>query len=187
MGEAERDRAKLKLVAPKAGTVLPPTLVPESPNDTALPTWSGSPLKRENLGALLVTGTKICEIGDPRWLEARLVIDQGDVELVEPGQTVEVMLRQSSDFVYVSKIEKKASKELKSSPAHLSSLNGGDLPTKMDQDGVARPIGKVFEVLVPLPEDEHGMLRIGLVGQARITTRTAHARQPAVPLFIADV
>jgi putative peptide zinc metalloprotease protein len=72
--------------------------------------------------------------------------------------------------VYVSQIEKKASKELKSSPAHLSSLHGGDLPTKMDQDGVARPIGKVFEVLVPLPEDEHGMLRIGLVGQARITT-----------------
>lgn len=170
LAEAEDDRAKLKLVAPKAGTVLPPTLVPASPNDTALPTWSGSPLKQENLGALLITGSKFCEIGDPRWLEARLVIDQGDVELVEPGQRVEIMLRQSSDFVYVSKIEKKASKELKSSPAHLSSLHGGDLPTKMDQDGVARPIGKVFEVLVPLPEDDHGMLRIGLVGQARITT-----------------
>ena len=34
----------------------------------------------ENLGATLMTGTKLCEIGDPRWLEARLVIDQGDVD-----------------------------------------------------------------------------------------------------------
>ena len=168
--ESLRDRAKLRLVAPKSGTVLPPTLVPKQPDDGQLPTWSGSPLKPENLGATLMTGTKLCEIGDPRWLEARLVIDQGDVELIVPGQKVEIMLHQSADYVYVSQIEKVAKKDLKSSPVHLSSLHGGELPTKMDEGGVARPMGKVFEMLVPLPEDEHGLLRIGLVGRAKITT-----------------
>jgi putative peptide zinc metalloprotease protein len=150
--------------------VLPPTLVPNQTADAQLPTWSGSPLKPENIGATLMMGTKFCEIGDPRWLEARLVIDQGDVELIVPGQKVEVMLHQSADFVYVSQIEKVATKDLKTSPVHLSSLHGGELPTKMDESGVPRPIGLVFEVTVPLPEDEHGLMRVGLVGRAKITT-----------------
>ncbi len=170
LAESERDRAKLRLTAPKSGTVLPPTLVPNQTADAQLPTWSGSPLKPENLGATLMMGTKFCEIGDPRWLEARLVIDQGDVELIVPGQKVEVMLHQSADFVYVSQIEKVATKDLKTSPVHLSSLHGGELPTKMDESGTPRPIGLVFEVTVPLPEDEQGLMRVGLVGRAKITT-----------------
>jgi putative peptide zinc metalloprotease protein len=167
---SEGDRAKLRLVAPRAGTVLPPTLVANQTADGQLPTWSGSPLDEENLGATLMTGNKLCEVGDPRWLEARLVIDQGDVDLVQRGQKVEVMLAQSADFVYVSEIERIEEKNLKVSPVHLSSLSGGELPTKMDDSGVARPMGQVFEALVPLPEDQYELMRIGLVGKAKITT-----------------
>jgi putative peptide zinc metalloprotease protein len=171
LANRQRDRAKLRLVAPKSGTVLPPTLEPkQTRGDAQLPTWWGSPLKPENLGATLMNGTKFCQIGDPKWLEARLVIDQGDVELVAPGQKVEIMLSQSADVVYLSEIEKVAREDLKSSPVHLSSLHGGALPTKMDDSGVARPIGLVFEAVVPLPEDSKALLRIGLVGRAKITT-----------------
>jgi hypothetical protein len=49
----------------------------------------------------------------------------------------------------------------------------------MGPDGVARPLSAVFDALVPLPEqDPHGLLRIGLVGRAKITTapRTLAAR-----------
>ncbi|MGE3242695.1 MAG: HlyD family efflux transporter periplasmic adaptor subunit [Pirellulales bacterium] len=168
--ESLRDRDKLKLVAPKSGVVLPPTLVPSQPSEGQLPHWSGSPLKPENLGATLQVGTKLCEVGDPRWLEARLVVDQGDVELIAPGQKVEIMLNQSSDFVFVSQIERVAKKDLKTSPVHLSSLHGGELATKMGDDGVARPVSRVFEVAVPLPEDDKGIFRIGLVGRAKVTT-----------------
>jgi putative peptide zinc metalloprotease protein len=171
LAKVERDLRELRLVAPTSGTVLPPTLVPEQKQDDAqLPTWSGSPLKTENLGAVLMKGTKFCQIGNPKWLEARLVIDQGDVELVAPGQKVEIILDQSADIVYVSHIENVATEDLKASPMRLSSLHGGSLPTKMDDSGTPRPIGLVFEAVVPLPEDKHDLLRIGLVGEAKITT-----------------
>jgi putative peptide zinc metalloprotease protein len=170
LNESLRDRAKLKITAPKSGYVLPPTLVPEQTAEGQLPVWSGSPLRPENLGATLQAATKICEVGDPRWLEARLVVDQGDVELIAPGQSVEILLEQSTKLLYFSEIERVARKDLKTSPVHLSSLHGGALPTKMGDDGVARPVNRVFEVAVPLPEDDQGRLRIGLVGQAKITT-----------------
>ncbi len=171
LAKSQQDRDKLRLVAPRNGSVLPPALLPKQSADGQLPTWSGSPLKEENLGATLMKGTKFCEIGDPGRLEARLVVDQGDVDLLAKGQRVEVMLAQSADFVYMSEIEKIAEKDMKTSPVHLSSLHGGELPTKMDEGGVPRPIGQVFEVRVPLPEDDRNLLRIGLVGQAKVTTK----------------
>jgi putative peptide zinc metalloprotease protein len=177
----EDDRKKLRLVAPRAGTVLPPPIVEKRADDGAhLPTWSGSPFSPENSGALLMTGTKLCQIGDPHSLEARLVIDQNDVEFVHEGQPVEIMLNQTTDYVYSNCfIERVSTEDLKTSPTHLSSLNGGSLPTKMDAGGVARPLSPIFEAVVPLPEkDPHGLLRLGLVGKAKITTqpRTLWAR-----------
>jgi putative peptide zinc metalloprotease protein len=168
------DREKLRLVAPRDGTVLPPPLVEKRAEDGShLPVWSGSPFDRENLGARLMTGTKLCQIGDPNLLEARLVIDQNDVEFVHEGQPVEIMLDQTADYVYTNCfIENVSTENLPVSPPHLSSLSGGSLPTKMDPGGVARPLSPIFEAVVPLPEqDPHGLLRIGLVGKAKITTR----------------
>jgi putative peptide zinc metalloprotease protein len=152
--------------------VLPPPIVEKRDDGAHLPAWHGSPFSPENVGALLTTGQKLCQIGDPHLLEARLVIDQNDVEFVHEGQPVEIMLDQTADYVYTNCfIERVSSEDLKISPAHLSSLNGGSLPTKMDAGGVARPLGQIFEALVPLPtEDEHNLLRLGLVGRAKITT-----------------
>ena len=171
LAQREDDREKLRLVAPRAGTVLPVPLVDKQGDESHLPSWSGSPLEPENLGATLVAGTKLCQIGDPNRLEARLLIDQGDVAFVEAGQRVEIMLNQSAEYVYVSKIERRATETLKTTPKNLSSLQGGPLATQMDPGGVPRPLSPVFEAVVPLPEqDPHGLLRIGLVGRAKITT-----------------
>lgn len=165
------DREKLKLVAPRAGTVLPPSIVQEqSRGDSQLPTWSGYPFDPDNIGATLMTGTKLCQIGDPRRLDARLVIDQNDVPLVAPGQSVEILLDQSADQVLEGEIENVATENLKASPQNLSSLHGGPLATQMDSSGVPRPLSPVFEAVVPLPVDDQGMLRIGLTGEAKITT-----------------
>jgi len=174
------DKQKLTFTAPIAGTVLPPPLVQKQPDETPhLATWSGSPFDRENRGALLIRGAKLCQIGEPNRLEARLIIDQNDSRDVHPGQHVEIMLDQSAAYVYVSKIEQRGSETVKQSPQNLSSLSGGPLPTQMGTDGVARPITPAIDALVPLPEeDPYGLLRIGLTGRAKITTpwRTLWAR-----------
>src|SRR4029079_8893841 len=128
----EQEREKLNLVAPCAGTVLPPPQVPSrSLEEAELRVWSGSPIEPENLGATLTVGTKFCEIGDPGRLEARLVIQQGDIDFVQPGQSVAMMMAQSAGYVYVSTVEKKSAEDLKASPTHLSSLNKGTLITQM--------------------------------------------------------
>jgi putative peptide zinc metalloprotease protein len=170
--KAEEDKAKLRLVAPRAGTVLPPPLVEDRPHaGNQLDTWSGSPFQKENLGAHLEVGTKFCQIGDPKRLEAVMVIDQGDVEFVAQGQLVKIMLNQSAEHAYVSKVESVSSEDLPIAPAHLSSLHGGPLPTQMSANGTPRPLTPVFQAIAPLPtEDPHGLLRIGLVGRAKIST-----------------
>jgi putative peptide zinc metalloprotease protein len=173
LAHREEDRELLRIVAPRAGTVLPPPLVEKHGDDGVhLPTWSGSPFDPENVGALLTVGTKLCQIGDPHSLEARLVIDQNDVEFVHPDQPVEIMLDQTMDYTYSGcYIERVNTEEKKESPAHLSSLNGGPLPTKMDAGGVPRPLSPIFEAVVPLPDtDPHNLLRLGLIGRAKITT-----------------
>jgi putative peptide zinc metalloprotease protein len=178
--KAEDDRTKLLLVAPRAGTVLPPPPVEKRPDEsTHLPTWSGSPFDEENRGALMMVGTKLCQIGEPNCLEARLIIDQNYSRDVQSGQYVEIMLDQSAEYVYVSKIEERGRETVKQSPPNLSSLNGGPLPSQMGSDGVARPIAPAIDALVPLPvEDPHGLLRIGPTGRAKISTpwRTLWAR-----------
>ncbi len=172
--DREDDRDMLRLVAPSTGMVLPPPLIEKQSEESVhLPKWSGSPLDPENIGAELMKGTKLCQIGDPNEMEARLALDQGDVELLENkvGWPVEIMLAQTADVVYVSKIESVSNDTIKISPTHLSSLHGGDLATKMDPSGVARPLSTVYEAIAPLPEnDPNHRLRIGLVGQAKITT-----------------
>jgi putative peptide zinc metalloprotease protein len=173
LAKREHDREKLRLVAPRDGTVLPPPLVEKRGDDGShLPVWFGSPFDPENIGAMLTIGTKLCQIGDPHLLEARLVIDQGDVEFVAPGQEVEIILNQTAEYVYTKcYIERVSTEDLKTSPTHLSSLHGGSLPTKMDPSGNARPLTPIFEAVVPLPEkDENNLLRLGLVGHAKITT-----------------
>jgi putative peptide zinc metalloprotease protein len=182
IAQHELDRARLTLKAPIAGTVLPPPRLPEQElNDDELPEWSGSPMDDVNLGATLAKGTPFCQIGDPGRMEARLIIDQGDIEFVRSPyrQKVEMMMAQSADFAYITYVEGVSGENLKVSPTHLSSLNGGELPTQMSATGVPEPLSAVIEGIAPLPiNDPHGLLRIGLVGRAKIHTesRTIAAR-----------
>src|SRR6185295_18022910 len=123
----ESDRNMLRLIAPCDGTVLPPPLIEKQGDESVqLPTWHGSPLEPENIGAHLIKKTKFCQVGDPRSFEARLAIDQGDIEFISPGQKVEVMLTQTAEYVYVSTIERVSTENLKTTPTHLSSLHGGE-------------------------------------------------------------
>ncbi len=156
--EEEDHKARLRLVAPVAGIVLPPPEVPrrsEGPMGQ-LASWSGTPLMERNRGALLESSVLFCRIGDPRQVEATLIIDQVDVTHVIEGQLVEplrveVMLRHMPGVVLEGRIESIAESELDLSPHRLSTRAGGDLPTLTDREtGAERPQSTSYQARVPL-------------------------------------
>jgi len=180
------DRQRLELRAPIGGTVLPPPARSEPPAGSGkemLPTWSGTPLDPENLGAYLDEGVLFCLIGDPSKYEALLVIDQTDIELVSTGQRVELKLdelphrtlKYNTSTATGGKIEYKplviadiGPAQLEVAPRSLSAKAQGELPTKTDPtSGVERPRSTSYPAHVPL-DDPDGVLRIGLRGRAKV-------------------
>ncbi|MBN1393768.1 MAG: HlyD family efflux transporter periplasmic adaptor subunit [Pirellulales bacterium] len=168
----QADQRRLVLTAPTAGTVLPPTLTPpHDQSEETLPTWSGTPLEPKNIGAFLEQGALFCQVGDPTKLEAVLVVDQADRNLVHPGQQVEIKLEGFPGATIDGTIEEIAESELKVSPKRLSTKSGGELPTKTNpQTGVETPMNTSYQARVPF-DDPRGRYPIGLRGQARVYTR----------------
>ncbi len=165
------DRARLKLVAPVAGTVLPPPDKPAKPDPSGnLPIWSGLPLQKKNLGAFLTESTLFCQIGDPKRLEANLIIDQDDIEFVNQGDTLDVKLAELPHTTFRTKITEIAYSELEVSPQSLTNKSGGELQTQTDEKGLERPMNTSYQARAPIDDDE-GLLYLGLRGKAKIYTR----------------
>ena len=169
LAQKKRDWQRLRLVAPQAGTVMPPPLRADTANEDTLPTWTGTPLQEKNLGALLDEGELFCQIGDPRSMEALLVVNQEEIEFVQPGQAVEIKLDQLPEETFHSTIVEIANLNLQISPRHLSAKAGGALATRTDRAGRERPRTASYQARALLA-DEEGILRIGLRGRAKIHT-----------------
>jgi putative peptide zinc metalloprotease protein len=170
--EKERDRQRLRLVAPAAGTVLPPPLTPahERNEDDKLPPWSGNTLDRENLGATFEQGVLFCQIGDPKRLEAVLVLDQADRNMIREKQSVDLKIEGLPSTTFRSEVAEIAESELKVTPQRLSTRSGGEVPSKADpHSNIERPMSTSYQVRVPL-DDADGLVRLGIRGQARIYT-----------------
>lgn len=176
----KEDAERLVLKSPIDGVVMAPDYRTERGKDEKqLGTWLGTPLDPRNLGATLEQGERFCRIGDPRSLEARIAITQEEIDLVNEGQKVQLMLNQSTHLIYPSEIKSISREKLPETPPRLSSLTGGTVATEMDRSGAAKPIMPTFEAIVPLgdyatlPEaarQQHDQMRVGLVGEAKITT-----------------
>jgi putative peptide zinc metalloprotease protein len=173
--QKSNDLKRLHIVAPTAGTVIPPPRVEEPPGDkeVELPSWTGTPLDRTNLGASLSPDgpqNLLCQIGDPNEWDAVLVIDQDDVDLVQEGQEVKLMFEESAYHVFVSTIANRADDAMSSAPPRLASTNGGPLAAQPERDGTLRPLSTSYQAVARL-DNSSGLLRNGLIGRARITTR----------------
>jgi putative peptide zinc metalloprotease protein len=172
-----QDRERLTLVARRDGTVLSPPMTPRSPHDDPefgqLPGWWGTPLEARNVGpqgAWLKEGVLFCQVGDPRQLEAVLIIDQGDIEFVREDQKVDIKLDELPHDTLHGEVKKISMSDLKITPQRLTAKAGGDLPSKADPGtGVERPQSTSYQAQVPL-DDADGLLRLGLRGRAKIHT-----------------
>jgi hypothetical protein len=127
--------------------------------------WSGTPLDKQNQQSYFETGTLVCLIGDPRRLEAILVIDQMEIGLVEPGQRVRLKFAQLPGVCLDGAIIEISEMDLRVAPRGLAAA--GDLPTKLDQLGIARPRNTVFQARVELSPQDTPVLP-GATGQAKI-------------------
>ena len=172
--EEEADRDRLVLKAPRDGSVLPPPPTPASHQEEMeggqLPSWSGTPLDEENYQPYLKEGVLFCQVGDPRNLEAILVIDQGDIDFVKNGQTVDLKFDALPYDTLQGTIERVSPDNLKVTPRRISNKAKGELASTTDPEtGVERPQSASYQAVVPLA-DKEGVMLVGLRGRAKIHT-----------------
>jgi putative peptide zinc metalloprotease protein len=174
--EKARDEKRLTLTAPVAGMVLPPPMTPPREQDEErLPSWSGTPLDPENLGAVLEKAVLekdvlFCQLGDPKRLEAVLVIDQTDRNVIREGQDVDLMLEGLPFITWHCKIAGIAERAMDTVSQRMTTKSGGEVPTKTDpHTGIEHPMSASYQARVPI-DDPEGLVRLGIRGQARVYT-----------------
>ncbi len=169
--EKQREYDKLTIVAPAAGTVIPPpSRIDKMSNlQGKLATWQGTPFDERNQGAMLSPTDLICQIGDPKKMDAVLIVDQAYIDLVKEGQLVRVLLEAYTGKAFETKIEEIATTEVKFVPQSMSTQASGRLETRADKAGQMRPLNTSYHVRAPLL-NVASELETGMQGQARIYT-----------------
>lgn len=125
--------------------------------------------KRDTLGQHLKPGKPFCQIGDPARLEAHLILDQSDMDLIREGSIAWVKIYGDSEVTYRSKVSERAQRNREQVPPELSNLAGGEIATKPDPKNpeAAKPLTAVYEVVIPIDNDDL-KLQPGLRGFAKI-------------------
>jgi len=145
---------KLTLIAPRDGQVM------------------GVPNK-EVRGQYLKPGKPLFEIGDPHKLEAHMILDQSDIDLVKASDernkaTAWVKVYGTSETTWKSYVSEVARRNREEIPAELSNNAGGEIATKQDEKtGQAKPLTAVYEVIIPIDNPDL-LLQPGLRGFAKI-------------------
>ncbi len=124
--------------------------------------------KRETTGSWVRPDKPFCEIGDPKKLQAQVIIDQGDVDLLQEGSKAWVKIYGLSERTYRTEIAEIASRNRDEIPAELSNVGGGEIAAEQDKrTGKIKSVSAVFELLLPI-DNEDLTLHIGQRGFAKI-------------------
>lgn len=171
LAEKEKDRQRLTLLAPRAGIVMPPAPRKDkaAAEDGVLPRWSGSPFDAKNQHVWFDTSDLVCLIGNPQDVEASLIVDQSEVELIKAGDQVRILLDARTNMAYLSKVDAIADHQLKFAPPTMSTQAGGPLDTRTDGSGMQRPLSTSFQARASLALGEQSV-PVGVQGNARIYT-----------------
>jgi putative peptide zinc metalloprotease protein len=142
---------KLVLIAPRDGQVL------------------GLPQK-ETLGQWVRPGKAFCEVADPHKLQAHLIIDQSDIDLIHmnPPPTAWVKVYGRSELTLRSQVSQIAKRNREEIPAELSNAAGGEIAATTDpRTGQIKPQSAVYEVVIPI-DNPHLEFHPGQRGFAKI-------------------
>ncbi|APW59357.1 HlyD family efflux transporter periplasmic adaptor subunit [Paludisphaera borealis] len=123
---------------------------------------------RETLGQWLKTGKPFCQLADPHHLEARLIIDQSDIDLIKPDNKTWVKIHGRSETTLVSKVTEIAKRNRDEIPPELANSAGGEIAAKPDpKTGQVKPQTAVYEVIIPI-ENPNLLFHPGQRGFAKI-------------------
>ncbi len=153
-----------------AGVILSPPKKPipkQAEAEQQLPTWSGDPFDHKNQSAFFSESDLLCLVGEPSMMEAVLVVDQHDIDLVHEGDEADIKIDSARMETFTGNIEKISEMEMTVAPENLGIQSGGRLDTEMDSSGRLRPISASYQARVPLKNIDIP-LRAGYRGQAKI-------------------
>ncbi|MDR1477377.1 MAG: biotin/lipoyl-binding protein [Planctomycetaceae bacterium] len=158
----------LKLKAELSGVVVSPSWRPyQLPGNDQLPMWYGSPLEPTNIGATFESGTVFCAVGDPKRLDAVIVVDQSKMGFLRIGGRVEVMLHELPDRIFVGEINEFEEQAITSIDVQLSTTAGGEVPTMRQKDGNEKPTSSSYRVKMLL-DNHDDLIKTGMTGVAKI-------------------
>jgi putative peptide zinc metalloprotease protein len=124
----------------------------------------------EHIGEWLKPGKAFCEVGDPHHLEAHILVDQSDIDLIGLDNTAWVKVYGKSETTFKSHVSEIATRNRDEVPTEMSNIAGGEIASKPDKKtGSAKPITPVYEVIIPL-ENPELKLEPGLRGFAKINS-----------------
>jgi putative peptide zinc metalloprotease protein len=122
----------------------------------------------ETTGQYLKPGKPFCEIADPTRLEAHLILDQTDIDLIRTGNRSWIKIYGDSERTIRSRVRVIAERNREEIPPELSNLAGGEIATKQDEKkGTAKPLTAVYEIIIPV-DNSNLHLQSGLRGFAKI-------------------
>ncbi len=194
LSQKKQTQQDLALTAPRDGIVISPPWKPrQRPQGRVnLEMWHGSPLEKKNLDSTLEPGTIFCYVGDPKALDAVLIVDQSYREFLMPGQSLKLKLNEFPDLVFHGTVGEIEEQTLDSVPVQLSVRAGGDVPTSTQQDGTEKPDSAAFRVRFPLDdtalddgtlENGDNTIKINMTGIAKISVANQTLGQRARRLF----
>lgn len=172
----QRERERLTLVSPIDGVVVSPYWRVDretkySDESTAdLPMWDGTPLLQRNLNTTLEPGAQICSVGDPRKLEAIVVVDQSKINFIQPDQVVKIKLTERPAETFLAKVASDDDVEraaMDSIPYQLSAKGGGSVATETVEGGIERPQSGSYRVRVDVDNDDE-MMTVGMTAKCKI-------------------
>ena len=167
----QRQLDQLTIRAPVDGVVIPaPRRIAKGESDRFLGQWSGSPLDEKNRGCLLRRGELLCLIGDADALQARLFVDQDQIELIRAGDSVSILFDGNSVHSIQGTVKVVSTDQSVQIPRNLTANVALGLERK--EDGTVALIDGAYSVTVVFDESSSYDILPGTCGRAVVVGRS---------------
>ncbi|MCY2967993.1 MAG: hypothetical protein NT069_30920 [Planctomycetota bacterium] len=181
---ARLEAQNLVVRSPGAGRVQEAPRKPQRADSTegeeaSLETWRGSPLDSENRGCHLERGELCCQVGSDS-LEATLLVNQADVDLLRVGQTVEVRTGARLQFRLTGQVVAIGQSPIAELPMELATTAA--IPARPQAGRNAVPLEPHYQVRVEFEDPQIPVSR-GTTGSARVKVAWASAWRQVLDLL----